>query len=94
MLACGFQLIFVSGRFEKYRAQTTEWLARNGFKEGKLLMRADGDVRKDSTVKREIFDKHIRNYYNVQCVFDDRNQVVEMWRKLGLTVFQVADGRF
>ena len=27
-------------------------------------------------------------------VFDDRVQVVQMWRALGLTVFQVADGDF
>jgi len=26
--------------------------------------------------------------------FDDRNQVVEMWRGLGLPVYQVADGDF
>lgn len=27
-------------------------------------------------------------------VFDDRRQVVRMWRELGLTVFQVAEGDF
>ena len=27
-------------------------------------------------------------------VFDDRRQVVRMWRSLGLTVFQVAEGDF
>ena len=31
---------------------------------------------------------------NVAMVFDDRNQVVDMWRKNGLTTFQVADGDF
>ena len=31
---------------------------------------------------------------NVAMVFDDRNQVVDMWRKSGLTCFQVADGDF
>ena len=30
----------------------------------------------------------------VDMVFDDRNQVVDMWRKNGLTCFQVADGDF
>jgi len=27
-------------------------------------------------------------------VFDDRQQVVDMWRANGLTTFQVADGNF
>ena len=31
---------------------------------------------------------------NVFAVFDDRNQVVDMWRSNGLTCFQVADGDF
>ena len=32
--------------------------------------------------------------YNVKFVLDDRNRVVEMWRSLGLTCLQVADGDF
>ena len=31
---------------------------------------------------------------NVAMVFDDRQQVVDMWRDNGLTCFQVADGDF
>jgi hypothetical protein len=30
----------------------------------------------------------------VTCVLDDRDQVVNAWRALGLTVLQVADGDF
>jgi hypothetical protein len=30
----------------------------------------------------------------VAMVFDDRNQVVDMWRSNGLTCFQVAKGDF
>ena len=31
---------------------------------------------------------------NVDMVFDDRQQVVDMWRANGLTCFQVAEGNF
>ena len=31
---------------------------------------------------------------DIFAVFDDRNQVVDMWRKNGLTTFQVAEGDF
>jgi len=31
---------------------------------------------------------------DIFAVFDDRQQVVDMWRDNGLTVFQVADGDF
>lgn len=57
-------------------------------------MRPEGDIRKDSIVKREIFENYIRDYYNIQFVLDDRNQVVEMWRSLGLKCLQVAEGDF
>ncbi len=32
--------------------------------------------------------------YTIKFVLDDRNQVVEFWRSLGLTVLQVAEGDF
>lgn len=57
-------------------------------------MRPEGDIRKDSIVKREIFENYIRDYYNIQFVLDDRNQVVEMWRSLGLKCLQVQEGDF
>lgn len=59
-----------------------------------LFMRASGDMRKDSIVKQELFDAHIRGKYNVVMVFDDRDQVVDQWRSMGLTCAQVAPGNF
>jgi hypothetical protein len=57
-------------------------------------MRDIYDSRRDSVVKREIFEREVRDRYHVVGVFDDRMQVVKMWRELGLTVFQVAEGDF
>jgi hypothetical protein len=37
---------------------------------------------------------HIRPNYDVKYVIDDRDQVVDMWRSLGLRVLQVAPGNF
>jgi len=86
--------IFVSGREEKYREQTEKFLLKHGIDYIDLFMRKTDDNRKDAIIKREIFDNEIRNKYNVSFVLDDRNQVVEMWRSLGLTCLQVADGNF
>ena len=57
-------------------------------------MRKTGDNRKDCVVKREIFDAEIKDKYYIKFILDDRNQVVDMWRKMGLTCLQVADGDF
>jgi adenylate cyclase class IV len=57
-------------------------------------MRKTGDNRPDNIVKKEIFDSNIKNNYYIEFVLDDRNKVVKMWRELGLTCLQVADGNF
>jgi hypothetical protein len=57
-------------------------------------MRSEYDMRKDSIVKEEIYRQEILGRYNVWLVLDDRNQVVDMWRNLGLRVLQVAPGNF
>ncbi len=98
MLATQHELVFTSGREDICEADTRAWLAKYAVDTDpdqiKLFMRPAGDKRRDAIVKREIFDAHIRDQYRVAYVVDDRNQVVEMWRQLGLTVLQVADGDF
>ncbi|MCO6011524.1 AAA family ATPase [Actinoallomurus purpureus] len=91
----GCRIVFLSGRTETCREATTAWLHRHvGGQFDGPFMRKAGDTRRDSIVKAELFDRHVRDTYDVRCVLDDRNQVVEMWRSLGLTVLQVAEGDF
>lgn len=87
-------IIVMSGREDSCYQETFDWLQDNGVMFDELYMRAAGDQRKDSIVKAELFDKHVRYRYNVRGVFDDRNQVVQMWRAMGLKCFQVAEGDF
>lgn len=87
-------VIYCSGREDSAREVTTEWITRHVGVPGPLYMRSADDRRKDSVVKRELFDEHIRDRFDVLYVLDDRQQVVDMWRGLGLTVFQVAEGDF
>jgi len=94
-MAAGHLVVFCSGRTEASRDATERWLAEHvAVPVEALHMRPVGDTRKDAVVKAELFDQHIRHNYRVVAVFDDRAQVVAMWRSLGLTVFQVAEGAF
>lgn len=88
------QIIIMSGREDSCREATEEWLSNHVMDSYELHMRAAGDKRRDSTVKLELFNEHVRGKYNVLGVFDDRNQVVQMWRDLGLKTYQVAEGDF
>lgn len=90
----GYTVIIMSGRDSCCREKTEAWLKSFVVMYDKLFMRTEGDMRRDNIVKHELFDKYVRNLYNVEYVVDDRAQVVNMWRQLGLTVLQCADGDF
>ena len=90
-------VIFLSGRDGRGREKTVKWLLENvqlmkG--EFKLYMRQAEDNRKDCIIKKELYDEYIKGKYYIDFVLDDRNQVVELWRLLGLTCLQVAEGNF
>jgi predicted kinase len=99
MRSAGCAVVFMSGRDAVCRPETIGWLAQHlGWQPGadyQLFMRPTGDSRKDSIIKRELFDAHIRDRYAVELVLDDRDQVVSLWRNdLGLTCLQVDYGNF
>ncbi|MEU4513213.1 AAA family ATPase [Nonomuraea wenchangensis] len=91
----GWDCIVVSGRDEICRDDTVKWLRYHlGIPIQGPFMRPHGDKRADWIVKYELFDEHVRDRYIVEFVLDDRDQVVQMWRRLGLPTFQVAEGAF
>lgn len=86
----GLEIVLASGRDAVCRPETEDWLFRHGINGPPLFMRAEGDMRKDSIVKRELLDE-IAKEWNVVGVMDDRPSVCRMWRSIGLPVLQVGD---
>jgi predicted kinase len=97
----GYSIITVSGResgteedpMEYYEA-TKAWMDKYGIPYETHIQRAQGDERKDDIVKEEIFWNKIAPHYDVKLAIDDRNQVVEMWRRIGVECWQVNHGDF
>lgn len=87
-------IILLSGRDSCCREETKKWLNKYDILYDLLLMRSEKDNRKDCIIKEELYNKYIKDKYKVDFVLDDRNQVVKMWRDIGLTCLQVADGNF
>jgi len=90
----GEKVIIVSGREDSCMDLTKEWLEFYKIPYDDIFMRKKDDFRKDSIIKKEIFENEINPKYNVLFVYDDRNQVVKTWRELGVKVFQVEEGNF
>lgn len=85
--------IIVSWRKDECKLDTIKWLKDKNLGYDELHMRKADDNRKDSQVKYEIL-LDLKDRFNILAVFDDRDQVVKMWRQAWLRCFQVADGNF
>ena len=92
-----YKIIFVSGRDETCRKETEQWIKDNmnwNIEGIELYMRPAGNKEKDVLIKKRIYEDKIKGKYNVWIVIDDRKQVVDGWRALGLTCLQCAEGLF
>ena len=85
------KVIVLTGRSAEYQDATSHWLRRHGIQFDEIYTRAAGDQRRDSVVKLELFNEHIRNRFDVRAVLDDRLRVCRMWNQLGLPLFRVGD---
>ena len=91
-LKAGKTLLLGTGRIEDLRVDTEDWLERNGVRGYiKMYMRPENDFRPDTIIKREMLDL-IENDFGKwpDAVFDDRPGVVQMWKDVGIFVFDVS----
>lgn len=91
--ANNYKIIFLTGRSEAAKEVTEQWLMQYvgpGI-DYEIFMRAKNDRRPDTTTKSETYFKEIAPKYEVMFVIDDRREVTQMWRNLGITCLACAD---
>lgn len=101
------QLIYCSGRGSEYRNETIQWLKDNDVywecvsttdlgtpKDIHLYMRQEKDYRQDFVIKEQILDFELLTRFDILFAIDDRQQVVDLWRRRGITALQCAKGDF
>ena len=93
LLSSDYRIWILSGRSDVTQQATIDWLAKNNVSYDHLVMRPQNHLYLPDNDLKQMWLDNI-GVDNVAMVFDDRQQVVDMWRKNGLTVFQVADGDF
>ena len=81
-------IILLTARPDTYFDTTVAWLETHKVPYDWIFMRQAGDYRPDYIVKREIFEHHLREQWEITAVFEDRTRCVEMWRALGLACWQ------
>ncbi len=87
-----YQIVLITGRTEKNRKDTIAWLAEYGVCHDIMYMRQNGNYEPDYRIKPKMLSAE--QIKRVAFAIDDRNQVVDMWRELGLLTLQCADGDF
>lgn len=91
----GHEIVFITGRSLEYFDQTVAWIeAYIGKFDFSLYMRPDRDFKKDTEVKIKLYKDHVEPRCDVAFVVEDRKQVVDAWREIGLVCLQCAPGDF
>lgn len=89
----GWYLPVITGRPEKLRQDTLDWFKDHylPLKTENLHMRPDKDNRPDYEVKKDLFFSLKILPEDVLCAFEDRPQVIDMWKDLGISVLNCGD---
>jgi FMN phosphatase YigB (HAD superfamily) len=84
-----------SGRMDTVEEQTVTWLWKHGVIWANLKMRPAGDYTPDDQLKESwLHALSPKDRARLVMVFDDRQRVVDMWRRNGIVCAQVAPGDF
>jgi hypothetical protein len=89
------EIVYVTGRPDSILSDTVQWLTAQAiFRATPLYMRKAGDYRLDYIIKAELLARLKADGFQPIMAFDDRKQVVQMWRQNGIPCLQVAEGDF
>ena len=89
----GYEIVIVSGRSDRTKEATERWLEKYGILYDRMIMRKRKNFTPDNELKERWLEKYL-DRDDIRVVVDDRQRVVDMWRRNGLDVFQVANGNF
>lgn len=98
LLAAGAQLLhevaptheirYLTGRPERLRRITRDWLSQHGLPAADLVMRPNRDFRPSRVFKRDHLQQWLAEGSQIAVVVDDDPQVAAMVRELGLPIVQ------
>jgi hypothetical protein len=84
-LADGYRIVYLSGRPERLRSVTEQWLRQHDLPPGPVLLRPDRDFRPARRYKLDALDE-LAESHTVALVVDDDPRVLEDARRAGYDV--------
>jgi len=95
LYCAGYEIMLLTGRGERVRETTVQWLREHCVRYHYLIMRGLDDQREDTIVKLEnlaAFLEHTPR--EIQTIFEDRKRLAVAFRAAGYHVCHVAEGDF
>jgi len=93
----GDEIIVVTGRDERFREVSLEWLNRHveWFNNENLYMRPAGNREDDDVLKVKIIKTWLQRHpsYKVGAIFDDRHRIIDAFRAEGWYTFECNQER-
>jgi 5'(3')-deoxyribonucleotidase len=90
--AKGKEIVAVTARPEWNRQMTMRWMIQYDIPIDVILMRANDDHRPSTEVKRELVTEAFPDLSVIEFVLEDRDDMVAMYKQMGLNVLQVNYG--
>lgn len=87
----GDKIIILTMRPERFRPFSERWLRAHNIPYDKLYMRPEGDFRAGDASKLGIYRDEIAPAYDVEYAYDDRPEVLGMWKAVGVKAVPVSD---
>lgn len=98
MQSAGHFIVGLTGRNEKWRAMTMDWLTNNTISLDDLVMRPDNDFSHDVDLKPRMLFSMFKSEEdakeNIMMILEDRDKMVERWRNLGFRCWQPQPGGY
>lgn len=85
----GKEIVFLTGRPEKYRSLTTEWLKKYFDFEIRLLMRKKNDRRNKLIIKEELVEEQFK-YNEIKLIIDNDKELINMWKGKKVSVLDAG----
>lgn len=87
----GHEILFISGRDERCRADTLRWLKdKTKLPTKHLYLNKAGETRSSAITKKEIYHAHVHGKVNVLFALEDRWKNIVSWNELNIPTLMVG----
>jgi hypothetical protein len=88
----GYTIIGLTGRTEKHRQLTLDWLLKNDVILDGLLMRPDDLFLKNADMKVQLVKEYLKNQLNlIAFIIDDNEDTILAFNALGISTLQIRN---